>query len=84
MQGSGSGETGRESVESIGRGCRGYSEPWSVSLGRPFSYRSQVIKHPTGVDRLFIYNDFMTTWPDSLTEREKEEFIFNLSNYDRI
>ena len=38
----------------------------------------------TRIDRLKIYSDFLLTWPETLTNQEKEQFIQNFPNYEQI
>ena len=35
-------------------------------------------------DRLDIYNDFMMTWPPTLEENQRAEFLFNFPAYQNI
>ena len=38
----------------------------------------------TRIDRLKIYSDFLMTWPETLTNQEKEQFIQHFPNYEKI
>ena len=44
----------------------------------------QVLTALVKEDRLDIYNDFMMTWPPTLEENQRAEFLFNFPAYQNI
>ena len=44
----------------------------------------QVLSAPLRVNRIDIYNEFMVTWPPTLTDNQRNEFMFHFPPYQNI